>query len=112
MAEDVWKVIIEILASVCSEFPEVLRIDRDPSVMVTSFWDAVEACVVIREASAVERHNAIGVAMRYHAPLRWMHNTVWVDEPTQISRFALRLAVKASNYTMDPIGPDESLRVF
>jgi hypothetical protein len=64
--------------------------------------------------SGVEAYNFLGIGERYHDPLRRVFHKVEKHFPITSSslELALRLAVKAMNYKMDPNGLVPSFLVF
>lgn len=60
-AECLWKLFIEVWATVYCGLPDVLRVDREPSLMASAFRKDAEGCDVVLQSSPIEAHNAIGV---------------------------------------------------
>lgn len=54
MAKRIWTLFIEILASFCCRFLDVLRVAWLPSFMASSFQDAATKCGVVIQTSRIE----------------------------------------------------------
>lgn len=61
---------VEVWASVYCGYPDVLRVDREPTFIASAFRDSTARCGVVIQAPGIEVHNTIGVGERYHDPSR------------------------------------------
>lgn len=77
---DLWKFFLTIWDTIYSGYPDVLRVDREPSFMGAPCRDAAEACSMVLQSFVVEQHNAIGAGERYHSLLRRVFNVIRLDE--------------------------------
>lgn len=56
-ASGIWRLFVELWASVYCGYPDVIRVDRDPSFMVAAFHQSSVGCVFFTQASGIEAHN-------------------------------------------------------
>lgn len=111
-ASGLWTLFVEIFASVYCSFPDVLRVDRKPSFIISAFRDAVIRCGVIIQVSGNEGHNAIGAGKRFHVPLRRVENAILLHSDSITGQVALRLAITAICDTMGPDGLVSILPIY
>lgn len=102
--EGLWRLFIEIWATVYCGLLDTLRIDGEPSFIASSFKYAAEACGVVIQASYFEGHDAIGFGGRYHAPLTRVYLAVRLYDASLPPEMSLRPTLKAINDTMVPNG--------
>ena len=75
-SEGLWKIFINVWATVYLGYPATLRLDRDSSFDSKLFRDLASYQGIVLQFSGVEFHNSIGKGERYHDPLRRIFNKI------------------------------------
>jgi len=82
------------------------------SAFAKTFVDMAANSSVKVDHTGVEAHWSLGLAERYHQPLRQTFRKIKIDQPNADRDLALHAAVKAMNDTLGPEGLVPSALVF
>lgn len=104
-SEGLFKLFMNIWATVYLGYPSTLRLDRESSFNSHTFRELAASQVIVLQFSGIEAHNSIGQGEIYHTPLRRIFNKLNSSYSSLEDDTILHLAVKAVNDTMGPNSP-------
>ena len=110
-AKSVWFAFCECWSNVYTGLPHKFLVDQGSSFMGV-FVNIASLTGVEVQRTGVEAHSSLGIAERYHHPLRNTYKKLRMDFPNTPQRIILSVAVKAMNDTLGPEGLVPSALVF